>query len=158
VPRDLGLQSGRGLEIQNAYWENHGGAFDLYGGALMKSRFVKSTRLIICGLFAYACGYVVTVRRGFPGSVIAGPRDRISCPAVYYYDSEWMGYLFRPANMVDRLVRHNFWNPIVRDLVEEATRSGKFKTEYEASDRYNEEPTGSGREKLNPPPEAPAPR
>ena len=128
----------------------------------MKPYLKKCARLFVGGLFFYTFGYAVTVRRGRPGSDAAGPDDRISCPAVYFDDCDWMVWLFRPANTIDRLLRPNYWNPIVRDLVEEIKRSGEYRIEPEATSQAGPDETrqanGVAPVKVDSAAETPAPR
>jgi hypothetical protein len=92
----------------------------------------KRARFTIAAMIlalAYVGSYYATVERGWPGSKIAEPDDTIYCPPeyrVFRMDGDTLAGFFVPMHKLDAFIRYDHWHPIVRDLAEEARRSGKY--------------------------------
>ena len=71
---------------------------------------------IAIGMLIYVISYGFLVERGWPGSKVGNPEDRIPCPASYGFK---VGYFFTPIHQVDRFFRYSYWHPIAKDLAAE---------------------------------------
>ena len=92
--------------------------------AKMNSKRKSIILPIVISMLIYVILYGFLVDRGWPGSKVANPEDRIPCPAAYKIEA---GYLFSPIHQIDRLIRYTYWHPIVRDLAVEAWASGRLR-------------------------------
>jgi hypothetical protein len=103
---------------------------------------MKRQRLIFLAfglaIAAYAGAYISLVKRGWPYSTITDPENTIYCPPKYgiYIGSNNVYYwLFLPIHKIDRIVRTNYWNPIVKDLAEQARHEGKFQIIHQENEK-----------------------
>lgn len=89
-------------------------------------RHISFIALLVLLVVYIGCYYLI-VDRGWPGSKIADPWDAIPCSPRYcdsYSSNNLCNSFFLPIHMIDRIVRGHYWNPIVKDLAEQARREG----------------------------------